>query len=102
VDYLALLRNGIDGYDVPRLTPPLRLVGPSPRVGGITGTLFPFVSPTGQHGFDLPNPTATFDLGTLMANVIGRYIATSGQELELVPCQVDSSCPWIPRAADVP
>jgi hypothetical protein len=102
VEHLALLDDGLDGYDVPRLIPPLRLVAPSPRAGGVTGTLFPFVRPEGQHGFDPPNPTATFDLGTVMANLIGRYIATAGRELELARCQVDSSCPWIPSTATVP
>jgi hypothetical protein len=102
VEHLSLLRGGVDGFDVPRLEPPLRLVARSPRVEGVTGTLFPFVNPRGQHGFDLPDPTAAFDLGSLMVNLIGRYAATRGQELELAPCQVDSSCPWIARPPDTP
>ena len=40
------------------LSPPLRLVKPSVRIGGTTGTLFPMVLPTGRHGFDTPNPAA--------------------------------------------
>jgi hypothetical protein len=102
VEHLSLLHGGVDGYDVPRLDPPLRLIGPSARAGGVTGTLFPFAKPQGQHGFDLPNPTAPFDLGTLMVNLIGRYAATRGEKLDLDPCQLDSSCAWIPRASDVP
>ncbi len=102
VEHLALAGDGTDGFDVPRLNPPLRLVGPSTRVGGYTGTLFPFVAPTGRHGFDPPEPGAHFDLGSLMANVLGQYIRSRGTEFSIQPCQLDWTCPGIPPVPDDP
>ncbi len=95
LEQLAELNGGVDGHDAPRLHPPLRLWGPSTRVGGITGTLFPFVTPTGRHGFDPPDPSATFDLGAVMANMLGRYVASRGTELPFEACMHDFSCDWI-------
>lgn len=102
VEHLALVDDGVDGFDVPRLNPPLRLIGPSKRVGGKSGSLFPFVKPSGKHGFDAPTPGAEFDLGSLMVNMIGRYASTQGKELDFSPCQVDSSCAWLPAVPDAP
>ena len=43
---------GVDGWEVPRLDPPLHThaVGPD-ALGGQSGTVFPFVIPRGKHGF---------------------------------------------------
>jgi hypothetical protein len=100
VEHLATITGVDDGFDVPRLAAPMRLVGPSARVGGVTGVLFPMVVPTGRHGFDTPNPTDAFDIGSFMANVISRYVRTGGEEWEFLPCHVDGSCPWIPAFPD--
>jgi pimeloyl-ACP methyl ester carboxylesterase len=94
IDHLASITNADDGFDVPRLDPPLRLV--RERNGGVTGVVMPMLAPEGKHGFVGPNPDAPFDLGTLLANMLGRFAATSGRELGFEACQVDSSCPWIP------
>jgi hypothetical protein len=102
LEHLALIGDGTDGFDVPRLSPPLRLVGPSERAGGQSGTLFPFVHPTGRHGFDPPDPNAHFDLGSLMANVLGRYVQSRGTILSFEPCQVDWSCEWLPPVPPAP
>ncbi|MBI3181224.1 MAG: hypothetical protein HYZ28_03675 [Myxococcales bacterium] len=96
VEHLSSVVPVDDGYDVPRLSPPLRMVGPSNRVGGYTGVLFPMSKPTGQHGFNPPDPSETWDLGSLMVNMLARYAATSGKELSFDKCQVTSSCAWIP------
>ncbi|MHB8877446.1 MAG: hypothetical protein ACYC8T_27455 [Myxococcaceae bacterium] len=85
-----------DGFDVPRLNPPLRLVKPSSRLGGYSGSLFPMVVPTGRHGFDTPDPDAAWDLGSFLFNMLGRYLVTNGRELSMDRCAVDSSCEWIP------
>jgi hypothetical protein len=53
------------------------------------------LSPQGKHGFVLPDPSAPFDLGSLLINMIGRYHATSGHDLTYDACQVTSSCSWI-------
>jgi hypothetical protein len=97
LEYLSSTAPGeSDGWDVPRLNPPLRLVGPSTRVGGVTGVLFPMSKPTGQHGFNLPDPTLSFDPGRFMVNSVAHYLATSGMDYSFDGCQADSSCPWIP------
>jgi hypothetical protein len=95
VEHLSALVPVDDGFDVPRLDPPLRLVGPSPRVGGITGTLLPMNRPTGDHGYRMPDPGRTYDIGTLMANLLGRYLSSNGTILSFDSCQHDSSCEWI-------
>ena len=94
LEHLAALKNADDGFDVPRLDPPLRLL--RERAGGVTGVMIPMLAPEGKHGFASPDPGAPFDLGTLLSNMLGRYAGTNGQQLGFEPCQVDSTCPWIP------
>ena len=95
VDHLAAITGADDGYDVPRLDPPLRLLAERPGTGGVTGVVFPMLAPQGKHGFATPDPSAKFDLGTLLVNMIGRYAGTDGKQVGFEPCQVDSSCAWI-------
>ncbi len=95
--FSALSGDGTqDLFDVPRLAPPLRLVKPSARVGGITGAIFPMVTPTGRHGFDTPDPTLPFNLGAVMLNMLGRYMSTGGTELPMEGCLESSSCSFVP------
>jgi len=91
-----------DGFDVPRLSPPLRAVGQSPRVGGVTGAIFPLVTPTGHHGFDPPNPASKFDVGGFLVNLLGRYGSSGGETFDIEPCLADSSCAWLPPPPPVP
>lgn len=86
-----------DGYDVPRLSPPLRQVTASKRVGGMTGALFPFMDDNGEHGIEFPNPSRQFDVGTLMVNSIVRYLATDGREWNPDPCTLNDTCVWLPQ-----
>jgi hypothetical protein len=95
VDHLAAISGKADGFDVPRLTPPLRLIRDNERVGGKTGVLFPLVSPTGRHGFDPPSPGQMFDLGSLMMNMLGRYMQTGGAELPMEACMETNTCMWL-------
>jgi hypothetical protein len=108
-----------DGFDAPRLNPPLReqLERAFPLPNGTTATaalLLPFVAATGHHGFGSPQPPPSgcsspppggpscFDMDQFLANLIGRWFATSGgavqvQELHFEQCQQDlASCAWIP------
>jgi hypothetical protein len=94
LEYLSSLTGADDGFGVPRLSPPLRLPKESP-LGGYSGVLFPMLEPGGKHGFATPDPSAPFDLGSLLFNVIGHYLSTSGQQYSLDKCQVDTSCSWI-------
>ncbi len=96
VENLSSISGTNDGFDVPRLSPPLRLVKPSDRIGGVTGVLFPLVIPTGKHGFDTPDPSLAFDLGSFMLSMMGRYFVTKGLELPMEPCNVTMSCRWVP------
>ena len=102
IEHFSSITGADDKFDVPRLSPPLRLVKPSTRIGGKTGTLFPMVVPTGRHGFDTPNPAAPFDLGSLILNLSGRYVASGGKDLDFDPCMVNSSCSWIPAVPPDP
>jgi hypothetical protein len=84
-----------DGFDVPRLNPPLRHVFPGSVVGGTVGVLYPMPNPTGRHGFDLPDPKKKWDDGTYLVNLLGRYLASGGTEVSFDGCQHTSTCPWI-------
>lgn len=99
---LAEIAGVDDGFDVPRLNPPMRGVQHSPRVGGYSGSLLVMAKDTGRHGFDSPDPAKAFDIGTFMLNLLGQYAITDGREFPLQGCLHDSSCPWIPPAAPVP
>jgi len=97
-DLQALSTKGGDGFDVPRLTPALRLVRqnrPS-QGGGKSAMLFPMMDPKGTHGFPLPTPERDFDLGSMLINQMTRFVATNGAELDFDPCQLDWSCRWLP------
>jgi hypothetical protein len=95
--FSALSGDGAqDQFDCPRLTPPLRLVKPNDRVGGVTGVIFPMVVPTGRHGFDTPDPSLPFNLGSVMLNMLGRYLQTGGMELPMEGCLESSTCSFVP------
>ncbi|MFT3835520.1 MAG: hypothetical protein QM723_00795 [Myxococcaceae bacterium] len=96
IENMASIVGADDQFDVPRLNPPLRDVGPSQRIGGTSGVLFPMAKATGRHGFDPPDPSAPFDLGSLLTYGVGRFIATHGAEFPLDACQVSASCSWLP------
>ena len=98
IDDLANLSAAGDGFDAPRLTPPLRIVRHNTKAqgGGISAQLFPMMEPLGTHGFPEPKPELPFDLGSLLINQMIRYVATHGQELDFDPCQLDWSCSWLP------
>lgn len=96
IDHWSAVNGVDDGFDVPRLNPPLRLVKKSDRVGGYSGVIFPMVSPTGRHGFDPPDPAKAWDLGSFLMNALGRYMASGGTEFVIEPCVMQNACSWIP------
>ena len=79
--------------DVPRLDPPLRLMHKNAD-GSYAGFILPMLSPQGKHGFVSPDPSQTFDLGTYLINIVGRYIQSGGGEFSWNTCQEKSACPW--------
>jgi hypothetical protein len=83
VDVLEAVANADDGFGTPRLSPPMRL----------PGALFPMMNPVGEHSFPVPDPSKPFDLGMLLINIFGNYLANGTVPLER--CMMDSSCPWI-------
>ena len=98
IDNLANVSAVGDGFDVPRLDPPLRIVrhNTAAQGGGISAQLFPMMDPLGVHGFPQPKPERPFDLGSLLINQMIRYLATDGQQLDFNPCQLDWTCSWLP------
>ena len=94
VDHLASVVPVDDGFDVPRLDPPLRLMSQDPGGGAYRGFIMPMFKPEGTHGFAAPDPTQTFDLGTYLLNIIARYLQSGGQEFSWDSCQATSDCPW--------
>jgi hypothetical protein len=53
---------------------------------GMSGMRIPYVSPTGAHGFDIPDPSAQFDINTYMVYFIAEYFRSNGTHL------VDDAC----------
>ena len=113
--------RGNDGFEVPRLDPPLNAhaIGKDP-VGGISGTFFPYVEPGGKHGFWEPgghtdklvkwceegkqpkidaakacDEQPWFDHGAMVIGASGRYMATSGKTWELLDCYSTASCGFV-------
>lgn len=114
--------NGGDFWltDIPRLTPKLHpdLGKGTPNTnGGYSAAIFPFAIPTGQHGFpfpgDLPDrkvkqcqdactqgdcgcaTVTTFDTGSYLFNMFGRYISTDGTELPTEACLGTNDCAFL-------
>jgi len=86
-------RSG-DGFRAPRLDPPMRLSVYT--TGGIAAMRIPYLRRTGKHGFDLPQPTWSFDVPTYMIHQIGHFFITKGRELKDDVCMHDASCSWMP------
>jgi hypothetical protein len=99
VDHFGAQTPSGDGLDLPRLSPPLRLTRPSFGAGGVTGVLFPVANPRGQHGFDQPDPSRQFDLGSYLVNLIGAYVHSGGETVHYDGCLERTSCSWIPPTA---
>jgi hypothetical protein len=91
------LSEGTDGFDAPRLDPPLRLNmtrrdPASDEVLGVSGVRFPYLNPRGQHGFGIPDPNKAFDMDAYLINLIGYYFATGGKTILDDVCLEDYSC----------
>lgn len=95
-DVLQLVANADDGFGVPRLSPPLRLLRKSEALGGTVGALFPMMDPEGAHSFPVPDPDRPgFDLGMMLINIFATYLGNGGEAMPLEACLEDTSCPWI-------
>ena len=94
VDVLQSVASADDGFGVPRLDPPLRLLRKSQKLGGTVGALFPMMSARGDHSFPVPDPAQPFDLGTLLINIFASYLGNGGEAMPLEACMERSSCTW--------
>jgi hypothetical protein len=111
------------GDDVPRMDPPAHLwsdteIDGSPR-GGISGAIFPYPIPQGQHGFPFPGElpdraiaacrdacpegencqcadVETFDTGAFMFNQMGRWFTSRAKEMPTDLCMSSNTCAWEP------
>ncbi len=115
---------GYDGYWAPRLTVPTHkyLIGDDKR-GGISGSLFPYVRPTGKHDLDFPGEQTDrikkmckdlgdkaqaeplcqraqtgdiFDHGALVLEGMVKFLASGGKVWTLDKCQNTWTCPEVP------
>ncbi len=100
VDYYSNVQMNNDGFDVPRLDPPLRLQAQSDVLGGWRGMMLPMVLPTGKHGFSGPDPSLPWNLGGFMFVTMGRYMSTDGKSFDLQACNIDFSCDYFPSWAN--
>ncbi len=77
-----------DGYDCPRLDPPLRLTVPTPGGDGVSGLANPMINDEGAHVFIVGSSEnwKTFDIGMYMANQIAWYLRTRGKEIVYDEC----------------
>ena len=108
----------INGPTYPRLNPPLQLHGPD-SLGGQSAAFFPLSNPHGQHGFDFPgqqiddfreacrnncqqggsgdpcgcNQQRSYDVGLFLFNMLGRYLASDGHDINLDLCNSRDDCP---------
>jgi hypothetical protein len=107
------------GNDIPRLDPPLRLgFDTQDPLGGTSGALFPYDVPDGMHGFPFPGQMKdmarqkcedecpadqtcdcdaavrdSFDIGSFLFNLFGRYLASGGQVMNAEACLSHNNCP---------
>jgi len=118
VQFSGAAPRGKDGFEVYRLDPPLRThaIGPD-KIGGISGTFYPFVEPGGKHGFwdsgqhtdfllkqcrDEATTAGTdpavcdsktwFDHGTLIMHAVAKYLASGGKVWSVQACMSQGDC----------
>jgi hypothetical protein len=89
-----------DGFDCPRLDPPLRLnVGTFGSSSGRSGLSLPLIEPAGAHAFVVGSNSTweDFDVGMFMSNQIAVYFGTRGQQIAYNRCMEQiAGCPFLP------
>ena len=63
---------------------------------GVSGLRHIYVSPTGTHGFGMPDPSRAHDMNTHAIFLAASYFHFRGQKIPDDPCLQDASCDWIP------
>jgi hypothetical protein len=95
-----------DGFDSPRLDPPLRAFKPTfESEDGMSGLGMPMPEANGQHVMTPGSHSNTqiFDVGTYMVNVIAYYFHTRGTEIRTEFCMEQTDgCDWMPKTLKLP
>ena len=98
--------ESLDGFDSPRLDPPLRAYVPTfQSEDGISGLAMPMPEANGQHVMvpGTHSNTHIFDVGTYMVNVIAYYFHTRGTEIVNEACMEQTDgCDWMPKILALP
>ena len=121
VKYAKAAARGNDGFEVPRLDPPLHTHAMRKDAdGNWSGTFFPYIEPGGKHGFHAPgkhtddlikaceasqqpkidaskscNDQPWFDHGAMLVDLMGDYLASGGKQFRLEPCMSTGECSWV-------
>jgi hypothetical protein len=109
------------GAEIPRLDPPAHLWSDKTidgrERGGISGAIFPYPVPQGEHGFAFPGGlpdeaikncrracpegencdcanVTTFDVGSFMFNQLGRWFRSNAREVPTDLCLSRNDCEW--------
>jgi hypothetical protein len=87
------LSEGLDGFDAPTLSTPLRLRTDGPNDGeSVLRIIYP--RPNGAHGIGPSDPTRTYNIFLHVINAVAHYFLTR-QWVDDV-CLEDDSCDFIP------
>ncbi len=89
------LSQGLDGFDAPRLDPPLRL-GRELEDGrrAVLRILYP--SRRGAHGIMPSDPGHAYDIDLHAILAVARFFQSAGREWSDDTCLGDGSCAWLP------
>ena len=90
-----------DGFDCPRLDPPLRLnVRTFGTENGSSGLSLPLIEDEGAHAFIVGSNSTyeDFDVGMFMSNQIATYFWTRGQQIAYDRCmETIAGCSFLPE-----
>ncbi len=102
-----------DGFGAPRLSPPLRKQLERKTCTdaqaatflncGVGALSLPYLSTQGEHGFDIPNVTAPFDMNNYLVNMVARYFSTRGKEIlhdRCLAAEIDLTRSGVKQACD--
>ena len=87
------LSEGLDDYDAPTLSTPLRLRTDGPNDGESVIRIF-YMRPNGAHGIPPSDPTKTYNINQHAINAIAHFFLT--RQWVDDTCLEDNSCAFIP------
>lgn len=94
-----------DGFDCPRLDPPLRLATRTfGTEAGVSGLSLPLIEDVGAHAFIVGSNSTfqDFDIGMFMSNQIAVYFWTRGQQIAYDRCMEEiAGCSFLPQTKGI-